>query len=57
MRLVKLSNHSGPSQRARDKRCVTAKLRVAKETNNPVNQAKLKVNTCSWHKARENVCE
>ena len=28
---------------------------ITKETDNPVNQAKLEANTCSWREARENV--
>ncbi len=30
---------------------------MTKDTDNPVNQSKLKANTCSRHEARENVCE
>ena len=30
---------------------------ITKDTDNPANQSKLEVNTCSRHKARENVRE
>jgi len=30
---------------------------ITKDLNNPVNQSELEASTCSWRKARENVCE